>query len=545
MAQNDKNQQLDALCDGFESEWKAGRRPEIQEWVRRALPELQDQLLNELVRLDLEYQLEDNSGLCVSQYLKSFGVNRSDIEGHDSTATAPRSPQPIRRLVAPAGAEIGQFRLERVVGRGGFGVVYLATDTQLKRDVALKIPRDELDAPAKQRFLREAEAIASLNHPAIVSVYDAGETGDFCYIATAFCNGPTLSQWMSDTGDISIGIAVSVVRHLAEAMEHAHSRGVIHRDLKPSNVMLVPVEDANQEFPFDVVITDFGLAKLLERRLEDTNSSVVLGTPAYMAPEQIIVGDNPPSGHSADIYSLGVILYELLTGSRPFEASSVVAVMDAIRTQKAPDVSALRNDLPRDVATICMKCLEKRSEDRYENCAQLAEDLTRVERGESIAARRPTMREKTRRVLAQPARVKEAGTISMLLGFSVPIWVTVSILFIVWSDLVPELHAALVPQAGMLSLLLMAPLAWTGFRTWQGSIGWAKFGLVFAIFNMMVCILPLLGPTLVFPEVYAQYPMARVIVYPFLTIIYAIQVMQYTIILKYRRERNPFGLPSS
>lgn len=533
MAQDDSKHQVDAICDNFETSWKNGNRPAISEYVARAAPESQELLLKELVRLDLEYQLKANSEFSISRYLNAFGMARSDVSDMDTTLDD-RHCQDTQTFSVRAGTEIGRFRIERVLGCGGFGVVYLAHDPLLKRNVALKIPRDLLTKVARVRFLREAEAIASLDHPSIVSVFEAGETEDFCFIATAFCDGPTLSKWMKEQDCIPVSTAVRIMKCLADAMQHAHGRGVIHRDLKPSNVMLVANEQTDGVFPFDLFVTDFGLAKLLEQKLEDTNSSVVLGTPAYMAPEQIGGPENPSAPHLADIYALGVILYELLTGQRPFEATSVVGVMDAVRTTPAPDPTQIRSELSRDIVTICMTCLEKRAEDRYANCTELWDDLTRVENGDPISARRPNIRERSRRVLAKPARSREAGILTFLLGAIVPVWVTMAITLIAYLDLIPEIRGILIPQAAMLSFILMAPLAWTGYRTWQGSVKWARIGLVFAIFNLIVCVLPLMGPTLVFPELYAQYPVARIIIYSLLTILYLIQVIQYAVILKFQ-----------
>lgn len=526
--------QIDSLCDEFEACWKKGNRPKIADFVQRADTEVQAQLQKELVRLDLEYQLELDPGLGISRYLQAFGLNRSDVNQSEVTTEQPTGSVKTR-TVMPVESEIGRFRIERILGSGGFGVVYLAHDSVLKRKVALKVPKHILDAAAKDRFLREAEAIASLDHPAIVAVFEAGEIDDVCFIATAFCDGPTLSQWKARQESIPALVAVQIVKRLAEAMQHAHSRGVIHRDLKPSNVLMVSNDDTGKGFPFDIFLTDFGLAKVLQQELEDTNSSVVMGTPAYMAPEQLNGEDNSTALHSADIYSLGVILFELLTGQRPFEASSVVAVMDAIRTQPVPDAKMLRPDLPRDLATVCTTCLQKLPEDRYPTCDELIDDLHRVETGVPVAARRPGIKEISRRVLAEPDRAKEAGLLSFLMGVIVPVWVTFSISLTVWFDLIPEIRGDLVSQAALLSFLLMAPLGWTGYRTWQGSLKWARIGFVFAVFNLIVCALPLLGPTLVFPELYARYPVARVIIYSLLTLIYIVQVFQYAVVVKFSK----------
>src|SRR5262249_51200406 len=218
-------------------------------------------------------------------------------------------------------AGLGRFRLLRELGRGGFGVVYLASDPLLGREVALKVPRPEvgLTPELRERFAREARAAAGLEHPNIVPVYEAGEAGPVCFLVSADCPGVSLAQWLRGRAEpVPFRTAAALVATLADAMGHAHGRGVVHRDLKPANVLLGAGQGtAPAELPWVPRITDFGLAKLmLGGAGGQTQSGAIVGTPCYMAPEQA-GGKTRDVGPTADIYSLGTILYELLTGRPP------------------------------------------------------------------------------------------------------------------------------------------------------------------------------------------------------------------------------------
>ncbi len=298
--------------------------------------------------------------------------------------------------------ELGRFLIRRELGRGSFGVVYLAYDPRLRRELALKVPRGEvlLASELRARFRNEAMAAAGLDHPNIVPVYEAGEEGPCCFIASAYCPGITLAAWLRGrTRVVPHQIAAKLVATLAEAVEHAHRRGVLHRDLKPSNVLLeMPAgwaEDRQQDNDIrDLVprVTDFGLAKLLDDELapgaplNPTQSGVLVGTPSYMAPEQA-EGKRGAVGPAADIYSLGVILYEVLTGRPPFQGDSVLDTLVLVRTQDVLPPSKLRQRLPRDLETICLHCLNRQPQARYRAAGELAEDLRRFLAGEPIRAR--------------------------------------------------------------------------------------------------------------------------------------------------------------
>jgi WD40 repeat protein len=311
-----------------------------------------------------------------------------------------------RRPAGPAPAdaapsELGRFRIVRELGRGGFGVVYLAHDPQLGRDVALKVPRGNVlsDPDSRARFLREARAAAALDHPNLVPVHEAGEAGPVCYLVSAYCPGASLAAWLkARPGLTPERAAAALVATLADAVQHAHERGVVHRDLKPANVLLAVGPDSNPVFfPTGLEsgrtalaprITDFGLAKVLGGPAEAaaTQSGAIVGTPAYMAPEQA-AGKSRQVGPPADIYSLGAILYELLTGRPPFQGETVLETLLQVQSAEPVPPSRLRPRLRRDLETVCLKCLEKDPARRYPSARELAEDLRRFLEGKPVVAR--------------------------------------------------------------------------------------------------------------------------------------------------------------
>ena len=313
---------------------------------------------------------------------------------------------PLEQLAATRGL-LGHFQIVRELGRGGQGIVFLARDLVLARNVALKVARTDmlLNADKRRRFLREGRAAAGLQHPNILPVYEAGEAGGVSYIAQAYCDGITLTEWLSrQTSPTSPRRAAMIVAQLAAGVSHAHSCGILHRDLKPRNIMLDlhtelatgdPAVTANSpetaagrvgELPFTPKLADFGLAKALEAEGEDTQIGVVLGTPAYMAPEQADGRLNEVGPHS-DVYGLGAILYEVLTGASPFTGASHSELLNHVLNDEPTHPRRGRADIPRDLEAICLKCLEKRPKQRYATAKELEADLQRFLQGEPTLAR--------------------------------------------------------------------------------------------------------------------------------------------------------------
>jgi WD40 repeat protein len=315
---------------------------------------------------------------------------------------APERPDPVQ-TPPPYNAppRVGRFELRRQLGKGGCGIVFLAFDPKLQREVALKIPRPEmlLSLDARRRLIREALAAAEFDHPNLVPVYETGEIGPVCFIATAFCPGQTLAEWLDrQSFPVPVRQAARLVATVAEAVQHAHDRGVLHRDLKPNNVILQETKiDPQAEDPpigscplrgdyFIPRVVDFGLAKLAERGPSDTGSRQILGTPKYMAPEQA-QGRQEDIGPAADVYALGVILYEMLVGRAPYEGATDVEVLRLAIEGNLTHPRAIRKDVPRDLEAICLKAMARSPVKRYRTAIDLADDLRRFLDGRPTLAR--------------------------------------------------------------------------------------------------------------------------------------------------------------
>jgi serine/threonine protein kinase len=285
---------------------------------------------------------------------------RPDQDTH-SSPRATKTPGKISRT-------FGRYRIIRRLGKGGMGTVFLAMDTQLEREVALKIPQFESDDDHEllERFYREARAAATLNHPNLCPVHDVGEVDGIHYLTMAFIEGRSLSDLVRPGEPLAADEAVAIVQKLALGMAEAHEKGIVHRDLKPSNISM------NQRG--EPVVMDFGLAR--RNNSDDarlTKSGAVIGTPAYMPPEQI-KGDFDAIGPCCDIYSLGVILYELLTGEIPFDGP-IAAVLGQVLTQEPPPPSQFRPDLDPRLEAVCLKMMAKDIFDRHQSMADVASDL--------------------------------------------------------------------------------------------------------------------------------------------------------------------------
>lgn len=314
-------------------------------------------------------------------------------DGFDEDTTKNATQRTVRQKEWP---EVPGFEILGELGRGGMGVVYRARQINLKRVVALKMilsgahaRKEDLD-----RFKAEAEAVARLQHPNIVQVFEVGEHKDLPYLVLEYVDGGSLRDAVSGSPQSPL-LAAGMVEQLAMAMEAAHRCGVIHRDLKPANILLsltrpassADAHTAGQRLDDSVPkITDFGLAKRLDEDSAQTRTGQVLGTPSYMAPEQA-AGQIHSIGPATDVYSLGAVLYDLLTGRPPFKGASVQETIEQVRNQEPVRPTQLQPKVPRDLETICLKCLHKEPGRRYASAEHLAADLHRFRANKPILAR--------------------------------------------------------------------------------------------------------------------------------------------------------------
>lgn len=436
--------QIDAICREFESQWKSGSMPSLEEFLSRITPAFRQQLLRELIVVECEYRRNGCGGkltnyeICalhpdlmpgLSEQLKSLSGRGNDLtEVHDVSSPdrqdqdetpyhtpqrgssrglsirCPHCSNPVELLsdtsidsitcvtcgsafslvdnteatrMAPTLKRIGRFEIVSRLGVGGFGTVWKARDTELDRAVAIKIPRKgQLELDELKDFYDEAQTTAQLRHPNIVPVYEVGKEEDTVFIVSELVRGVSLSDWLSGISPDWRQIAEIMVK-VAQALDHAHEKGVIHRDLKPSNILMDEQGQPN--------VMDFGLAKRVGNEITMTVDGQILGTPAYMSPEQA-AGHSHWTDRRMDIYSFGVVFYRMLTGELPYRGNAQIQIHQRL-TVDAPDPRTLNKYIPKDLATICLKCLERDPNNRYLTASKVAEELERYLRGEPILAR--------------------------------------------------------------------------------------------------------------------------------------------------------------
>ena len=339
------------------------------------------------------------------------------------TETSVERQQSVTRM-------LGQYRLADVIGSGGFGIVYRATDMELSREVAIKIPRPEVlvDNEKRKRFNLEAEMASRLSHPGIVTIFEAKLSSPIPYIVSALCLGTDLAQWLiAQTEPPGCQDSIRLIQKIAASLEYSHSEGVFHRDIKPSNIMLVADEESHDLASkllshFEPKITDFGLGKFAHESMIDTSSSLVIGTPHYMAPEQIS-GDRNSEPGAADVYSLGVLLFELLTLELPFDGSTHFEVLNSIKEDCPKRLRKINSKIPKSIANVCAKCLEKNPSLRYQSLGELAADLSSCLEGRTVKPVGRLSMQRLAHFASDEQRIADAGWFAIWSQIAVCLWV--------------------------------------------------------------------------------------------------------------------------
>ncbi|MDZ4850219.1 MAG: bifunctional serine/threonine-protein kinase/formylglycine-generating enzyme family protein [Pirellulaceae bacterium] len=385
-------EQVDVICVAFEEAWQRGNTPKISDYALLISVDRRAELLRELIIVDKQCQEQRDAQTAKSTSMSSqatltlnHGRQDTDIEFLDLEAN---NSAPGTAMELPTA--FGDFILFEHLGRGAFGQVYRAENTRTGKQVAIKVPHSNLiSEPDEYRlFIREARNVANLTHPGIVKVNDVEFVNKVPFLVLEYVDGKNLKEHIDEFGMLPVRSAVLLTIQLAEAAEHAHQAGVVHRDIKPSNILIEsPKQNREAQDSPDLIprLFDFGIAKRNGANTLVTQPGVVIGTPAYMSPEQAC-GNSRATTNRSDVYSMGVVLYELLTGSTPFQGTTT-QILAAVQADEVPDIRHRNPALSKNLAIVCHQALRLVPEARYASAIDFANDLRRWLNGEPVLGR--------------------------------------------------------------------------------------------------------------------------------------------------------------
>ena len=417
------------------------------------------------------------------------------------------------------GTQVAHYKIRYLLGSGAFGVVYLADDTIENRPVALKLPRFEVlcNPENRQRFFTEAELLLGFDHPGIVKVYDCDVEGPTPYIASAWCDGGDFGKWTKQ--HVAAGNSrphwrevVSLMAEVADGVQYAHEQGVVHRDLKPANILLSHKPDDGRDgessySKFKAQVTDFGLAKMNNPSLVDSASSLMVGTPLYMAPEQLRrTGEKDLNPATADVYSLGAILFEILTGELPIQGETYFDMLNNICNEPPRHISQLRKDLPPELDAICHTCLQKNPAARYQSAAQVARDLRSCLSGERIAKQSLDVRARSKFWFDRKDWFSIAGWFAIGSQAIITLWLVLSdISKIAFGLLTPTEYLELVPTLVWIAVTTSFTVIVLGWLTVKRKWWAAWLGAGLAAMNLYSPVVALTQEPVFFNELYTSH----------------------------------------
>lgn len=417
-------ERIDQVCVAFEESWNQGVTPQLEEFLQRVSQELRSRLFTELLFIELEHRKHRSEFPSRDEYRKRFSEHVSVVdqvfsEFHaNERTTRADGREVIDGLVGETIKYVGNYQVTSEIARGGMGAVFKARQKGLERPVALKMILKGRLATASdlERFQRESKAVAKLRHPNIINIHEVGVHEGCHYFTMDFIEGDNLALRLRN-GSIAPRKAAELIQTLAKAIQYAHQQGVLHRDLKPANVLIDPKGNP--------VLTDFGLAKPLEDTPDSTadmltQTGQVLGTPSYMSPEQAMA-KHQLVGVASDVYSLGAILYACLAGHAPFLAESSYETIRQVIHKEPVSLRLLNPSIPKDLESICLKCLEKEPHQRYATAEQLADDLGNYLNGRPVLARPISATTKAWRWAKRNRAVAVLLALSVVLLFAVTI----------------------------------------------------------------------------------------------------------------------------